>query len=234
MSLPFPLGGLDSCLDICIPTGPFLDRINLPLRLIKTNGSFFPQIPPSLYLLPAGDPRGEAAWDRVAGERRLELSMMRADVLAMGRDPDVLYKYPASMGLGPDAYLARFDIFHQLHCLNMLRKAANPSVFSAGFHDLRIGNSTVGWTEHVQHCQYGLFQALTCNPDFAAVTFVAAEGDGLPELDLSISRKCVDWDGVVRWMEENAIHVTQEQLELIVQNRPERSVPAAGISKPFG
>ena len=41
----------------------------------------------------------------------------------MGRDPGISVRFDDSLGLGSDAYMAHFDVFHQIHCLNALRKA---------------------------------------------------------------------------------------------------------------
>jgi hypothetical protein len=40
----------------------------------------------------------------------------------LGRDPNVIVKAPEDWGFGKDAYPAQIDVFHEIHCLNMLRK----------------------------------------------------------------------------------------------------------------
>ena len=40
---------------------------------------------------------------------------------ALGKDPASAARPPADWGLEPDVYLGTIDVYHQLHCLDMLR-----------------------------------------------------------------------------------------------------------------
>ena len=195
-------------------------------RLIKTNGSFFPQDPPSPFILPAGNPIAEAAWSIGSEKGKQQLAITRDEAVRMGLDPDTMYRYPAGFGRGLDGqYPVRLDIFHQLHCLNMLRKAANPDVFKAHFHSQQVGNRTLSWAEHVQHCQYALFQMLTCQPDWAVLGFFSVEGtDPGPKLDFSVERKCIDWEAFMRWRKEHAMEFNDEEWRKIHAVAPKGSI----------
>ena len=64
----------------------------------------------------------EAAWDKIAADASPIITISRAEAVALGRDPDVIVKAPHDWGMGDDAYPAQIDVFHEIHCLNMLRK----------------------------------------------------------------------------------------------------------------
>jgi hypothetical protein len=184
-------------------------------------------------MLPPGDEVGEEAWKIASDEGKLQLAITRDDAVQMGINPETLYKYPSEMGLGEEKYLARLDIFHQLHCLNMLRKAASPEIFGKGYHGLNIGETHLTWEEHIRHCQYGLFQMLTCRPDWGVLGFFAVEGASGPRLDFSIQRKCVNWAGLLKWKDENAIELTTEEWERVARDRPKEQLAAEGRTRPF-
>jgi hypothetical protein len=62
-------------------------------------------------------------------------------------------------------YLATWDVFHQIHCLNWLRKAANWEYY--------YGNNKPGpvYSSHQKHCTHMLLQSLMCNADVDMITF---------------------------------------------------------------
>ena len=70
------------------------------------------------------DPRPEvdAAWDRIAADSGPIITINSDEARKLGRDPDVIVKAPEDWGFGEDAYPAQIDVFHEIHCLNMLRK----------------------------------------------------------------------------------------------------------------
>lgn len=72
----------------------------------------------------------------------------------MGKDPATAAKLEdADWGLGDDAYAATFDVYHQLHCLNFLRKLIYPNNYNkSNWHHADIE----GFFEiHMNHCVVG-------------------------------------------------------------------------------
>jgi hypothetical protein len=43
------------------------------------------------------------------------------------KNPSLAAKFPDSFGYGPDAYITKIDVFHQIHCLNKLRRSLQPN-----------------------------------------------------------------------------------------------------------
>lgn len=120
------------------------------------NGTFMIAEPASIFRAPPS-PEVDAAWARI--ETQAPVPITRADVISQGQDPERAAKFPESFGFGPDAYIGRVDVFHQIHCLNRLRMhlKGNYDYYYADtdtnndYHDL-----------HVSHCVYTLLQNLMC------------------------------------------------------------------------
>jgi hypothetical protein len=67
-------------------------------------------------------PEVDAAWNYIAADASPIITISREEAIRLGRDPDVIVKAPEDWGMGNDAYPAQIDAFHEVHCLNMLRK----------------------------------------------------------------------------------------------------------------
>lgn len=79
----------------------------------------------------------------------------------MRKDPDVVAKLPEQFWVdGEERYVAKAAAFHNLHCLDYLRKTVYKDYYwpngtdSVPFHDT-----------HVSHCVMVLMEHLTCAPD---------------------------------------------------------------------
>lgn len=67
-------------------------------------------------------PEVDAAWEYISAYAKPIITIDRAEVTALGRDPDVIVKAPDEWNMGDAAYPAQINVFHDIHCLNMLRK----------------------------------------------------------------------------------------------------------------
>jgi hypothetical protein len=67
----------------------------------------------------------------------------------------------------PDHYMVELDVFHQLHCLNLMRKLVYPNVF----HLDLISDSEEAQDNiyHMEHCYDQLRQALQCASDVSTI-----------------------------------------------------------------
>lgn len=69
------------------------------------------------------NPAAEVIWDEWDLTR--VYPMTKAQIIAIGQDPSTVLKLDhETWGLGDDAYAGMFDLYHQIHCLNTLRKLA--------------------------------------------------------------------------------------------------------------
>ena len=101
----------------------------------KTNGALFPGPDPSIARqMP--NPEADKLWDELELRRTIVIS--REEIRKLGKDPEESAKFENDYwGLGDDAYMAQVDVFHQLHCLNNLRKLVYPEYYNWTSGNLR-------------------------------------------------------------------------------------------------
>jgi hypothetical protein len=68
------------------------------------------------------NPEVDAAWDYISAEVGSIITINSDEARRLGRDPASIVKAPEDWGFGNDAFPAQIDVFHEIHCLNMLRK----------------------------------------------------------------------------------------------------------------
>ncbi|KAK6845905.1 hypothetical protein PG987_001093 [Apiospora arundinis] len=123
-----------------------------------------------------------------------------ADVAKLGKDPTTTVRAPAEWGLGDDAHLVQLDLAHQLHCLDVVRKAMYPDYYAE--RALLRG-------VHAQHCVDVLLQNLLCDASVDVYTHNWVETQRHPFPDMSLNRQCRDFDAVLAWHHENLIPWTR-------------------------
>ena len=128
----------------------------------------------------------DAAWNRIAPSGKIAVS--RGDVIKLGKDLMKSAKYPDNFGLGPGAYIAEIDVFHQIHCLNVLRKDIYFDYYYGAFY-LDEKPSKLHLAE-TSRCIYILLQNLMCAANVDIFTHNWAQGQLHPVPDMSISHKC--------------------------------------------
>jgi hypothetical protein len=103
-------------------------------------------------------------------------------------------------------YLAGLEVFHQLHCLDVVRKFTWFDHFEGGT-PIGFDNDPVHVRVHVDHCLETLRLTLMCNADLTPYfeernPLLAAGGRN----DFNVFHKCKKWDTLVDWMHENQIN----------------------------
>lgn len=136
----------------------------------------------------------DAAWDDLLAPMNMrfsasELSQVNQDSIAL----------PENGG-----YLGWFGVFHNLHCVKMLRHS---------FDRARQCNSTEEEShkdkQHVDHCIELLRQSSVCRPDTSLTTFIWDRSTNLPMFNVSESvHTCVDWDA---FMDREQRRVVKEE-----------------------
>lgn len=109
---------------------PIFDEVDLTPVWDEVDGRLHTSANASVF---RGEPSAETdeAWDDLAAEA-YEVIMVDADTLeAAGFNSAHYFKAPASWGYGEDKFPVQIDVFHQIHCLNAVRKQSEYSrVFS--------------------------------------------------------------------------------------------------------
>ncbi|KAI0544136.1 hypothetical protein F4679DRAFT_577084 [Xylaria curta] len=171
-----------------------------------------------LQTAPIGTPEGvyrqvpddavDAAWTALGEPPMITLS--GAEVRGLGKDPDEVARPPEDWGLGPDVYLGTIDVYHQLHCLDLMRMNLHDN-----FDHYHPTPPTPFSKAHLSHCIEALMKTLMCQPslDILTAMWVDIRGFGpmhLPDFDMN--RKCLDFEQVHRWKEERRVDITEEMM----------------------
>ena len=95
-------------------------------------------------------------------------------------------------------YLVTLDVFHQLHCLNIIRQGAYIE-----YYPERRAESD--WDIHVDHCVDTLREVLMCHGDIALHTYTWKERYRRPWPNFNIDHECRKWASIHDWAVANNI-----------------------------
>ncbi|KAF5328206.1 hypothetical protein D9619_013399 [Psilocybe cf. subviscida] len=96
-------------------------------------------------------------------------------------------------------YITELDVFHQLHCLNFIRKALHPNYYPAQ----RLG--TPENNLHVSHCVDSIRQSLMCSADISTVVWQWDAAQQNNTFQGEIAHKCRNFGMIQDWARERAI-----------------------------
>ncbi|KAF5313158.1 hypothetical protein D9619_003703 [Psilocybe cf. subviscida] len=100
----------------------------------------------------------------------------------------------------PDGYyIAELEIFHQLHCLNMIRKALYPERYP----DMALGGAQAD--EHVGHCIDAIRQGLMCAADTSVIVWQWDEKQQRTTFRGNVAHTCRNFDAIRDWAMERQI-----------------------------
>ena len=179
---------------------PLFDQIHIPFVEIKRNGSFTDPPHPSIYRQPPS-PEVDAAWARLGNIN--PIPMTSEEVKKRGVDPLYTAKFPHSFGFGNDAHIGRLDAFHQIHCLNALRKEIHFDVYYGGNFVDDI--PTPSHRAHVSHCLEIILQALTCSASVEPIMHYWVDIQQMPFPNFDDKHICREFDTILKWQEEKSV-----------------------------
>jgi hypothetical protein len=123
---------------------------------------------------------------------------------------------------GVEGYRVGLEVFHQLHCINLLRQVTYKDYymelgngnFASGEEALQMHtgkfSSSLSIFEHMlriakDHCLEILRKNIQCNADVGLFTFYMEEGDPLPWPELNSWHTCRNFDRVRDWALEHSV-----------------------------
>lgn len=110
-------------------------------------------------------------------------------------------------------HVVGIDIFHQLHCLDSLRKRLRPDRYPNP--DWPMHGHTLG---HPDHCVESLRLYLICNADISPVSWVWKDGDGKQEgkyVTSTTKHICRNWDRIWEWgLSHRRVHDLDKRIDL--------------------
>ncbi|KAG5964470.1 hypothetical protein E4U56_002176 [Claviceps arundinis] len=160
---------------------PIYDMIELEPSIRKINGTVMPAGKLSIARQ-FPNPAADAIWTEDI-ELIRPIPVTREQIIKMGKDPDTVAKLEDDdWGLGDDAYVAALDVFHNLHCLNVLRQAAYATYYNRTLADATKEDSMP--EIHLNHCVDILFQHISCS---------------------SIEAHCINFEKLTKWHKEASV-----------------------------
>lgn len=101
----------------------------------------------------------DMAW-RLIGDTR-PIPLTRDEVLALGKNPADRVRLPKSFGVG-ESYAGRMDVFHQIHCLDALRREAYFEHYYSETYPNGWNDTTEKHRLHLSHCIEFLLHNIMC------------------------------------------------------------------------
>ncbi|PGH23086.1 hypothetical protein AJ80_02860 [Polytolypa hystricis UAMH7299] len=105
----------------------------------------------------------------------------------------------------PGSHLVKLAVFHQLHCLDMIRKNVHDD-----YYQMDDSRASVSLVDHVDHCIDMLRQSIMCTSDTTMITF---SGDPLLETaepDFNTEKVCVDFGNIHQWAKSHEFNMLDE------------------------
>ncbi|OAQ75808.1 tat pathway signal sequence [Purpureocillium lilacinum] len=140
----------------------------------------------------------DAVWDE-----------MYNDVLISAISPESAAKLPNAttpFTYDTDHYIIELDVFHQLHCLNMLRKLVYPDAYKM---DLTSGSEEAEDNIfHMEHCYEQLRQSLQCSSDISTIYWEWSEKKQRMFGNVHTTHTCRNFEKIRDWAVEH--HATTD------------------------
>ncbi|OAA55828.1 hypothetical protein SPI_08035 [Niveomyces insectorum RCEF 264] len=184
---------------------PILKHVKLPFHTKKIDARLFPDASDPLAVFAAPpSPEVDHAWNKIS--RNMIVGLTRADLLLLGKDPTTAVKYNPQWNISnsEDTYLGVLDVFHQVHCLNMLRQNLIMN-YDYYYADAYGYEPEVFHKKHLTHCVSMLLQNIMCHADASVYTHVWREGNPVPWADFGINRQCRDFDALMRFRDTHDV-----------------------------
>ncbi|KAJ7445863.1 hypothetical protein FB451DRAFT_1104168 [Mycena latifolia] len=107
----------------------------------------------------------------------------------------------------PERYIFSLDVFHQLHCLDILRQQLHP-----GHNYSHVPRS------HIRHCIGAIRQALMCSADISTVVWQWSEELQMAEQRDDIVHVCRDFDHIRDWAGERTFEDVESDFSVYVDD----------------
>lgn len=98
-------------------------------------------------------------------------------------------------------YIVELDVFHQLHCLNMMRKLAYPDVYK-----IDMTSNTAEAEDnvfHMEHCYEQLRQSLQCSSDISTIFWEWSEEKQKMLGNVHTTHTCKNFKKIRDWAVEH-------------------------------
>ncbi|KUJ15076.1 uncharacterized protein LY89DRAFT_589180 [Mollisia scopiformis] len=140
----------------------------------------------------------EDAWEKLTFKHAIEVPEDKIHGLNR-TEADHLRRVPSDVGTG---YVALIEVFHQLHCLNLIRRY---TWFQAGKYDyipIGLSDNPLKNRMHVDHCFEALRISLQCFGDVTPL-FIREDPDAPAgaRADFDTHHKCRNFEKLEEWID---------------------------------
>jgi len=154
-------------------------------------------------------PELDEAWDRITTNNSLwPIRITDEDLKKInksGRSSNVKYRERDGGG-----NMGSIEVFHQLHCLNMLRKYTYPKEYP---HMQELWTTRPKFMRsHLDHCIEIIRQNLMCSADTGIISYDWVSGWEVPFPDFNTYHKCRNFDAILDWTTNHRIRIPQDHV----------------------
>lgn len=192
---------------------------NMSPTFSATHFTTYPMVANESILRQPPSPEVDAYWSRISDLGMMPITEKQVRD-GLGKDPSTVVKAPEAWDMGDDAYLVQLDGLHLLHCLNSMRQSLHynfPYYYKNG--------QPAAYVAHLSHCQEALARWLMCHPSMDLIKFDWVEDHSRPFPDFDITRKCMDFEGLLAWQERHRLPEAWLQAHWQAIDRPRGVVP---------
>ncbi|EFX00321.1 hypothetical protein CMQ_7323 [Grosmannia clavigera kw1407] len=151
-------------------------------------------------------PEVDLAWDYIANDiGDTMISEKELDDLGLPRN-SLKIAHPKTGEVG---YRAALEVFHQLHCLNLVRQAVYKDYYKEHGGDVGEAESKEDLMGHVDHCIETLRTNLMCQSDIGVFTFKLFPEYGFPDddywPDFNTLHTCRNFEAIRTWAVDHTV-----------------------------
>ncbi|EMD85874.1 hypothetical protein COCC4DRAFT_209332 [Bipolaris maydis ATCC 48331] len=116
-----------------------------------------------------------------------------------------------------DQYMIGLDVFHQLHCLDTIRKSFYPRRYNI---TLLKSDGTVNYVPwlHVDHCIESIRQSLMCNADVTPMHYEWSDEIKSVVPKITVTHVCRNFDKVKKWAADRWVDWKWTDNRKVVEN----------------
>ncbi|KAI1452221.1 hypothetical protein F4805DRAFT_472639 [Annulohypoxylon moriforme] len=171
---------------------PIFDEVDLSPKYTMVDGRL--QVPANASIFLAGEDDGIILVNNTALQRA-------------GYNPALYFKAPLSWGYGEDQFPVQVDVFHQIHCLNILRKQIHYQYYYADKFPNGLDEIDL---QHLRHCLHTVLQGLECSATVDIIPHRWVEKIETPFPDWNFKRKCRNFHNFLSWSKNNSLKKANE------------------------
>jgi len=152
----------------------------------------------------------DQAWDRITTNNSLWPIRISDEDLNMinksGRWSNVKYREIDGGG-----NMGSIEVFHQLHCLNMIRKFT----YLKEYPEIQKMQTTRPkfLRDHLDHCIEMIRQNLMCVADVGVISYDWISGWEVPFPDFNTYHKCRNFDAILDWTTSHRVRVPKDHMQ---------------------